>query len=1753
MSLALPCLALGLVQRLPCGAWLLCRSIAFACLAGYQLVGAAVSQCLADSSFSEAMPTCQVCGVDSFKAGEEPGSRCQACTEFSSTLGRTAQSECLCDAGYGFDGASGRCVACALNMFKAGPGNGPCVSCNAGYMTLGEAASGCVGVPCAVAQTTRFGSVATTLENRFPSVAQYSCEVGYALPTSDNGQRQCQTDGTWSGEPPACSPICGDALHVEGEECDDGVLGSVDGCDNECRVVPGYYCRTPGQPCQRCSFEDTAQDETSDCTELATKRDEWLRSNLGTTVDIHENCANPVYSQRLLSQRGRSANCAVFQYEVNVTFPKGGTDMSVATFTSMDTVAPVLDAVPAGGVVACSRVPAGLAQIRASDTCGEPVNITFADVALPGGCDTNYTLVRTWTATDTCLNTDTAQATYTVIDTEPPVVVSPPRELVVECSRAAEQMEAIAPWLGSLGGAEVQDACRSQVTFTHDFEAVRAGLLTECAGTGAVTVTFAVTDDCGNRVTTTGRIVRRDSIAPRLVGFPANETIECPREAGPAANVSAADDCDPNATLQFVETREDDPCGHGYTLRRTWRAEDACGNVNERTQVVLVHDTTGPAFPNGPTPLRLQCDPAGNAAALQAYLAANGNATASDLCGGAVRWSWAMSELMPVCGLAGNYTATFYATDVCNNVAAVEAPVWVADTLPPELLGLASDATVECDRVPTPEDVRVADACDASPAVAFADRRVDGRCPHAYTLLRHVTATDACGNVDNATQALTVVDTTAPHIFSLPARVQVECDGLGNAPALAQWLETFGNASVADACGGEVVGSHDFARNRSVTEGCAATYAASAVFRFEDVCGNGVEQRATLEAVDTVGPVLAGVPAGVDLECESPELPEPERPAVATVTGFDVCGQEARNVSYTERRLPGRCAHEAVYERRWESRDGCGNTASQVQAVRIVDTKPPQVLKAPAALVLECDRVSNAALLSAWLQSAGGAVAVDGCGSEVTWTHNVVDMQALLKLSCAAASARVATTVIFTVADVCGNRANATASFELVDTAAPVLATPPKPAVLECNPSLNGAQVEAWAQQSGGGRALDACDTRLSTTYAQNGAAVPGCAATFEAEYTFQFMDDCNNSLPVVGQVQVVDRLPATVTLAGPSPQITEAGFAWLDPGVASALDVCEGDITGRAARASEVDVGRLGATVVNYTVVDACGVTGMASRTVVVVDTLPPRVRLEGAPAPVVRVRQGSRYVLPATVVAVDGHDGLLNSSTAVRVLPELATLTLTRGIKTVVVVAEDRSGNRAVKDVQTVIVLPPVSAAVPNATVVSATMALTFVTDLTVPDERTRTVGFSLWLALSEDSWSAARVQDLLLSVDAGVYALPRCRAARGRTYCRLDLVDAAVDVLEALSRREGVAALAARASPVASFQLGLLESNGTTRAMQEDTLRRLGADTLALVGCDAGFCRWEVDRREVTRAVPVARPHPRSRFVLVVEEAWKDAARVEAELLGLGFLPLAVQAVELETGAGASAGNRYAVDVSGYLSAEALREPLRQAAMELDGAVAVYFAHAFNVTLSPGVGLGQLHAALYESGIAAAQVTVHGQAPEAVVATVTSFGDVHFTQLEQLASLPAVARVGQLQIAATRRLTENAFPYTYRMELDFSNFTAQDPAQGTDTTAGPTVRPLPTAGPMEMPQPREYLEAVLRQQGDGRAFQVLCSDLSEDALRAVCEVSTSWELEAAELAALVRQTPGLIAAAQLSDESRGDDLADAVNAWIGEKKRV
>ena len=493
--------------------------------------------------------------------------------------------------------------------------------------------------------------------------------------------------------------------------------------------------------------------------------------------------------------------------------------------------------------------------------CGETQLVYTASVSgPPTGDSCARTTPYEFQVIDQCnTGTLTATASFTTVDTTPPVITGVVPETVIECDGTGN-LGAFYEWLSTNAGAMCTDVCgechwnapkydnvSGVPTYTHcgqpssDFYSSQDSSCDRC-----ILVTFEAEDDCGFIAQTTSVFRTRDTRAPLLNGM--NTKMECSAsvqasytswlESDGHATAIDVPDCSgvaldavvgeififpsegyeipagihgtPPGTLpeniihELRQTYEDDSfletakCPFVTVMRMT--AVDNCGNQQHKNISYVIDDTTPPVFTTEPQDADVTCEdwehPTGDTVQLQTWLNTGG--------GG-----------------------------VCDD---------------------------SCDILPMPTTVPQYDAATLS---AFS-----GQCP--YEMVVPFYCEDFCGNTVTMNATFRIVDTTPP-VQTAPVDKTVECGPLeGKQNQLDNWLDDRARSTAYDRCSstGELVWNvtgSAFSQNEADTtrpNKCSNMHA-DGLFSVADRCGNQNNMSATFFVRDTIAPIITN---GYDIE-----------------------------------------------------------------------------------------------------------------------------------------------------------------------------------------------------------------------------------------------------------------------------------------------------------------------------------------------------------------------------------------------------------------------------------------------------------------------------------------------------------------------------------------------------------------------------------------------------------------------------------------------------------------------------------------------------------------------------------------------------------------------------------------------------------------------------------------------------------------------------------------------------------------------
>ena len=651
----------------------------------------------------------------------------------------------------------------------------------------------------------------------------------------------------------------------------------------ECDAVPAMAEVTATDNCSSLTLTPSETREDGECANEYTLTRTWIAedacgnmSSFTQTIQVEDNTAPVLELEEIIlvecnevDQLYASAtdNC---EGEVDLTYTDefnsggcmgvlervytatdvcGNTSSAIQYITITDTTAPELD-VPADITAECDEVVL-LADgyyffsegAEASDNCGLEVTIEYSEAVLDGDCTNNFTIVRTWTATDYCGNITIESQNVVVSDTTDPEFTSFPADFSLSCEQAVPAV--VMP--------TADDNCGEVEVSVIESE--EAG---DCAGESTITRIFRAEDECGNSIMGTQTIEIYDNTAPEFTSVPEGMTLECD-EAIPTSEALATDACS-SVTYTQSDSESGDSCYKVVT--RTFTATDACGNSSEATQEFIIEDTTAPVI-TGESALDMACD----------MIDENILVEYTDNCND-VSITYSDDEVSGGC--AGEVIRTYTATDLCGNASTFVQILDLFDNVAPEVT-CAPNMTIECDEeLPAITDPTYSDNCgEVELSLEITNDEVD--C--LRTVTRTWTATDECGNASICSQVITIEDTTAPvWDFGCEETFEFEqCPGdvsyaieVGTEFTVEDSWEIGGNIitplgeCVQDECADDLI--IRIASIEDNTDNCERVIVAT--FEAEDECGNiagGFE--CTYIFNDTIAPEIIG---GGDLvvECD---------------------------------------------------------------------------------------------------------------------------------------------------------------------------------------------------------------------------------------------------------------------------------------------------------------------------------------------------------------------------------------------------------------------------------------------------------------------------------------------------------------------------------------------------------------------------------------------------------------------------------------------------------------------------------------------------------------------------------------------------------------------------------------------------------------------------------------------------------------------------------------------------------------------
>jgi len=833
---------------------------------------------------------------------------------------------------------------------------------------------------------------------------------------------------------------------------------------------------------------------------------------------------------------------------------------------------------------------------------------------MPGSCDDEYKILRTFSGEDieAVLDIQSLTQTVHVTDTEPPQFqINFTVPVATHTSGTTCGPQNYAP--------SATDQCDDNPSV----DATVTGSPDQGSGPGSYSVEYAATDRCGNTKTTVIYETVEDYEPPFFVDFDAQDsTEECVDVDPPTVT------CDDHCGSCTVQLNEDD---NGATCPKehywTWTATDTSGNSQTSTTVTITVDDTTPPLVTAGIDKDCYCD---------TICAPSANAW--DDCDGTILVTSTQSSA-PGVNNTSVTTWTHTATDACGNIGSAQQ-IFTYYTNHPPTITAPPDYESTCSDVGTDEPT-VSDDCE-SPSVSMTSETFSGTdCPVdgiLQTIHRVWVVSDSAGNVATASQTVTIKDVEAPELYGLPSLTyqEFEC----NPPSYT--------VTTSDDC--------SFSPDLTMENTAVDEYTTATTWIATDDCGRTASGVYTIRVQDTTPPTFSGEPEHKTVYCE--DLPDSVAP-----TATDYCGDVT--IEYTHAGSDG--CYSAVSYRTWTATDTSGNAHSYTQTVTslptpgnsgvqcnsVADQEEPcdgDFLETPPQCTDLCGNVvTDVTHSDSDVPSCGDTVhkirtwvATDICGNSETVvqelkTVDTVDpyfvdfpedsqdectpgtpVDPTFQDLCGSASmVKANPTVVgdenceyagyvltkYTITDECGNKDENTHKASYSDDIPPTYTTNATDVTIECDEDVPWPAVDVE----------DNCHISIviNNNYSSFPAVTPGSRETSIEIRTWESVDTCGNAASMTQTITKEDTTPPQFHGSFDDVNVECPGTQVL---LATAFDNCDVDPQVNEYNFTIESCGNTYQKVFVFVATDHVGNTQSVSRTVTSIDTTAPTLAFSGS-----------------------------------------------------------------------------------------------------------------------------------------------------------------------------------------------------------------------------------------------------------------------------------------------------------------------------------------------------------------------------------------------------------------------------------------------------------------------------------------------------------------------------------------------------------
>ena len=441
-------------------------------------------------------------------------------------------------------------------------------------------------------------------------------------------------------------------------------------------------------------------------------------------------------------------------------------------------------------------------------------------------------------------------------------------------------------------------------------------------------------------------------------------------------------------------------------------------------------------------------------------------------------------------------------TNGCGSDTSEHFFVSVIQDVPPEIT-CPADITLDCLANTLPVSTGIATATDSCGTVniTFTEIIISGLCPQEFVITRIWTATDNNGTTATCEQIISISDTTPP-LITCPANVTITCEE-STQPA------TNGTATAIENCDAFPLVSFT---DVTIPGSCAQEFTIDRTWTAIDECGNSATCIQTITVVSNELPSIT-CPPGITVSCID-LIPAPNG---LGVIASGSCGA-AMIVTHLGDVVSNEiCTNSFVVTRTYQASDACGNTATCLQVINVLDITTPVISFSDPAiagldngdtLVIQCFGQNPEWNLPAF--GPGSITATDNCAAE---TQIQFQQTVEGEGNCDVDGFIILYRLTWTITDACDNSSSAVLFLSVIDTIAPQIFGVPGDITVSCN-----AIPETFDAVYATDGCLCACVMMTESTN-----LVAGCQDGQVIVRTWSSTDDCGNLAIETQTITLID------------------------------------------------------------------------------------------------------------------------------------------------------------------------------------------------------------------------------------------------------------------------------------------------------------------------------------------------------------------------------------------------------------------------------------------------------------------------------------------------------------------------------------------------------------------------------------------------------------------------------------------------------